>query len=204
MRYIKGKVRQMIFESDSGYRVGILRVKESDDEEMQDFIDKTITFVGYFAELNTNDNYIMNGSLIYNEKYGYQYKVENYEHEKIEGKEAVIEFLSSPLIKGCGEKTAEKIVNTLGEEAIKLIKEDKNNLYDVGLSEKTIDQIYSSIMKYYKYDELIVYLKSLGFTIKEITLLMNKFGESTKKIVQENVYSLVDYIEFNRLDKVFF
>ena len=81
MRYIKGKVRQMIFESESGYRVGVLRVKESDDEEMQDFIDKTITFVGYFAELNTNDNYIMNGSLIYNEKYGYQYKVENYEHE---------------------------------------------------------------------------------------------------------------------------
>ena len=79
MKYIKGKVRQLIFESESGYKVGILRIKDTDDEEMQDFVDKTITFVGYFAELNNNDNYILNGSLIYNEKYGYQYKVENYE-----------------------------------------------------------------------------------------------------------------------------
>src|SRR5574344_2816097 len=99
MKYIKGKVRQIIFESESGYKVGILRIKETNDEDMQDFLNKTITFVGYFASLNSEDNYLLNGNLIYNEKYGYQYKVDNYERVEIAGKEAIIEFLTSPLIK---------------------------------------------------------------------------------------------------------
>lgn len=201
--YIKGKFKHTIYATEGGYTVGLFRVKEA-SSNLSEIENKTVTFTGYFTELNSEDNYIFYGNYLMHEKYGYQFKVNEYEKDTPTGKSAVVEFLASSFVKGCGEKTAEKIVNTLGEEAIKLIKEDKNNLYDVGLSEKTIDQIYSSIMKYYKYDELIVYLKSLGFTIKEITLLMNKFGESTKKIVQENVYSLVDYIEFNRLDKVFF
>src|SRR5574344_1137335 len=84
MAYIKGKVRQLIYESDSGYKVGIFRVKDTDDNEMKDFLNKTITFVGYFAELNAEDNYLLEGSLVYNEKYGYQYKVVNYEKKQIE------------------------------------------------------------------------------------------------------------------------
>ena len=69
MKYIKGKIRQIIFESESGYKVGIIRVKETNDEEMEDFLNKTITFTGYFADINFEDNYILEGSLIYNEKY---------------------------------------------------------------------------------------------------------------------------------------
>ena len=109
MTYIKGKIRQLIFESDSGYKVGIIRVKETNDDELKDFLNKTITFVGYFAELNQEDNYILEGELVYNDKYGYQFKANNYEREEIKGPTAVIEFLSSPLIKGCGEKTAKNI-----------------------------------------------------------------------------------------------
>ena len=29
--YIKGKVRQLIFESETGYKVGIFRIKETND-----------------------------------------------------------------------------------------------------------------------------------------------------------------------------
>ena len=32
MSYIKGKIRQLIFESETGYKVGLIKVKESDDE----------------------------------------------------------------------------------------------------------------------------------------------------------------------------
>ena len=78
MNYIKGKIRQLIYESESGYKVGIIRIKESNDEDVKDFINKTLTFTGYFADLNFEDNYVLEGMLTYNEKYGYQYKVSNY------------------------------------------------------------------------------------------------------------------------------
>ncbi len=204
MKYIKGKVRQLIFESESGYKVGILRIKDTDDEEMQDFVDKTITFVGYFAELNNNDNYILNGSLIYNEKYGYQYKVENYEREKIEGKEAIIEFLSSPLIKGCGEKTAEAIVKKLGEDAISKIKDNYNNLLLVpNMTGTKALKIYESITKYQSTDDMIIKLKTMGFSISEGLAMINKSGNNTLEIFNTNPYFYKDIVDFKHIDDAY-
>ena len=192
MSYIKGKIRQLIFESDAGYKVGLIRVKESDDEELEDYINKVITFVGYFGPINLDDNYKLEGSLIYNDRYGFQYKVNNYEKEEIVGKEAVIEFLSSPLIKGCGEKTAREIVKYLGEDAIKLIKEDFSNLYLVPkMSEKKAMKIWESISKYQNTDDMIVEFKKLGFTINEALSIINSYGTNSLEIMKENPYVFI-------------
>ena len=204
MKYIKGKIRQIIFESESGYKVGIIRVKETNDEEMEDFLNKTITFTGYFADINFEDNYILEGSLIYNEKYGYQYKVESYEKEEIKGKAAVIEFLSSPLIKGCGEKTAKAIVDCLGEDALKIIKENPNNLLMIkGITEKKAMKIYDSIVKYQSTDDMILYFKRLGFTINDSLTIINCYGDNSLNVFNENPYSLVDLIDFRKIDNAY-
>ncbi|MBR1416584.1 MAG: ATP-dependent RecD-like DNA helicase [Bacilli bacterium] len=204
MSYIKGKVRQLIFESDSGYKVGIIRIKESDDEELEDFINKTITFVGYFADLTYEDTYKMEGQLVYNDKYGYQYKVDNYQREEIEGKDAVLEFLSSPLVKGCGEKTAQKIVDVLGENALKLIKENISNLLLVPkMSEKKAREIYNSITKYQSTDDMIISLKKLGFSINESLTIINSYGNNSIEIFNTNPYILKDIIDFKKIDSAY-
>lgn len=204
MNYIKGKIKHLIFESTSGYKVGLIRVKETNDPEMEDFINKTVTFTGYFADLTMDDVYVLEGSLVYTEKYGYQYKVENYHYQEVEGKDAVIEFLASPLVKGCGEKTACDIVETLGEDALKKIKESYTNLLLVPkMTEKKALKIYDSIMKYRQTDEMIVELKNLGFTINEALSIINKYGDETISIVKSNPYCLNELIDFNKLDKVY-
>lgn len=204
MNYIKGKIKHLIFESTSGYKVGLIRVKETNDPEMEDFINKSVTFTGYFADLTMDDVYVLEGSLVYTEKYGYQYKVENYHYQEVEGKDAVIEFLASPLVKGCGEKTACDIVETLGEDALKKIKESYTNLLLVPkMTEKKALKIYDSIMKYRQTDEMIVELKNLGFTINEALSIINKYGDETISIVKSNPYCLNEIIDFNKLDKVY-
>lgn len=204
MNYIKGKIKHLIFESTSGYKVGLIRVKETNDPEMEDFINKSVTFTGYFADLTMDDVYVLEGSLVYTEKYGYQYKVENYHYQEVEGKDAVIEFLASPLVKGCGEKTACDIVETLGEDALKKIKESYTNLLLVPkMTEKKALKIYDSIMKYRQTDEMIVELKNLGFTINEALSIINKYGDETISIVKSNPYCLNELIDFNKLDKVY-
>lgn len=204
MNYIKGKIKHLIFESTSGYKVGLIRVKETNDPEMEDFINKSVTFTGYFADLTMDDVYVLEGSLVYTEKYGYQYKVENYHYQEVEGKDAVIEFLASPLVKGCGEKTACDIVETLGEDALKKIKESYTNLLLVPkMTEKKALKIYDSIMKYRQTDEMIVELKDLGFTINEALSIINKYGDETISIVKSNPYCLNELIDFNKLDKVY-
>lgn len=206
MEYVKGKYRNSIFEaSNSGYMVGLFRVSDC-SESLKDYINipSTITFTGYFTGLNNDDNYIFKGEYIKHDRYGYQFKVESYERIEPEGTDAVVDFLTSSFVKGCGKKTAEKIVSALGDDALKLIKEDKTNLYKAGVSVKTAETIYKSLMEYYGQDELIVYLKSLDFTVKEITKMISMYGNKIKEIVQNDLYSLIDIIDFKKLDHVFF
>ena len=113
--YIKGIFKRYIFKSDSGYVIGLFKVKETNNNDLDDFIDHTITFTGYFHELTLDDTYLFNGSLVEHEKYGRQFQVDSYERVLPEEKDATIEFLSSGLFKGIGEKTAEKIVSYLGK-----------------------------------------------------------------------------------------
>jgi len=204
MGYIIGKIRQKIYESETGYKVGLFRIKETDDEEMDDFLNKTITFTGVFADLNYDDSYKFYGELTNHERFGYQYNVKSYERLEPVGKDAIVEFLSSPLIKGCGEKTALKIVETLGEDAIAIIKQNATNLLAVsGMSDKKALKIYESIMKYSSSDELLIYLKELGFSMNQGLNIVNKYGDSAKSKIEENIYMLGDLIEFNLLDKIY-
>lgn len=202
MNYIKGKFKNSIYTSDSGYTVGLFRVMESDVED--DIQNKTITFTGFFPELNTEDIYLFYGKYIFHERYGYQFQVLEYERVEPEGKDAVFEFLSSSFVKGCGEKTAKKIVETLGDNAIALIKEDKNNLLKCKISPISAEKIYNSIISYYDADEAIIYLKGLGFSVKEITRIISLYGTNVKKVLESDLYSLVDFVDFNKLDKIYF
>lgn len=207
MEFIKGKFKKIIFESSSGngYKVGLFRVKEASDNLSEELVNHTVTFTGYFYDLKIDENYLLQGNYIKNGKYGYQFQVSSYEHMEPEGKDAVVEFLSSSLVKGCGEKTANDIVNILGDDALKKIKEDKSVLLLVPkMTEKKMNSIYNSILKYQNSDETIVYLNKLGFSMKEAMKLLNSYGFSIKQIIEDNVYSLIDDIEFKTLDKVFF
>ncbi len=204
MNFIKGKYKQTIYKSDVGYNVGLFKISETNDPEMQDFVKKTITFTGYFSELNLDDTYIMYGSLIYHDRYGYQYSVASYEKVMPTGHDAIVEFLTSPLIKGCGEKTANKIVDILGDNAVAKIKENINNLDLIPkLTETKKKSIYNSIIKYYESNETIIKLKSYGFSIRESMKLINVYGNGILNIVENNIYSLIDLIEFKILDKIY-
>lgn len=204
MSFIKGKFRQSIYTSETGYVVGIFRVRESSDD-IKDIENKTITFTGYFAELSTEDSYEFQGKYANHARYGYQFQVESYEKLMPEGEDAIIEFLTSSLIKGCGEKTAKKIVEVLGDKAIDKIKENKANLFLVpNISEKKADTIYNSILKYYESNETIIKLKEYGFTIKDSMKLLNIYGKSIINLITENVYDLIEHIDFKTLDKVYF
>ena len=88
MSYIKGKFKHIIFESESGYRVGLFKVNETDDEDIP--TNKQITYTGYFMKTNENDTYVLNGKYIFHDRYGYQFSTDNYEKVVPEGKDAII------------------------------------------------------------------------------------------------------------------
>ena len=165
-KYIKGKYKRSIFKSNNGYVIGLIKIKETNDDSLLDYINKTMTFTGYFIDLNEEDDYIFYGNMIEHPKYGIQYQVDESERIKPEDKDGIVEFLSSDLFPGVGEKLAIRIVDTLGEDTLDKILEDKDNLKLVPkINNKKIDLIYDILTKYEESHKIVIYLTELGFNM---------------------------------------
>ena len=200
MGSIKGKIRVIIYESDSNYKVGEIKVKETNDTEMEGFVGRNVHFTGYFANLQIGDNYEMEGTLVYKDKYGYQYNVTDYKRVEAKGRDAVIEFLTSDLVKGCGEATATLIVDTLGEDCLKKIKENPEILLTVPkMTQKKAEKIYSSLMKIANTDEMLINLKELGFSIQEaLNIIVKADVQGTAEAVKASLEKIdVDGVRVN-------
>ncbi len=205
MDYIKGIFRQTIFKSDKGYIIGLLKILETNVEELKIYINKIITFTGYFAELNENDKYVMYGEVVNHPKYGLQFNVTESQRIKPSDKEGIVEYLSSPLFKGIGSKLAQKIVDTLGNDALNKILSDKNCLYQVPkLSEEKINLIYNTLMKYEESQEFVVKLTELGFTLKDALNIYNVYKSNTIRKIENDIYGIIDDIDisFNKVDEI--
>lgn len=204
--YVKGTFKTSIFKSDKGYVIGLLKVFETNIIDMQEYVNKTITFTGYFADLRENEKYIMYGEIAHHPKYGFQFNVKEYERIKPEDKDGIIEFLSSDLFKGIGEKMAKRIVETIGDNALDLIIKDKTILYKVSkLSEDKINLIYDTLIKYEESHEIIVKLTEMGFTMKDALNIYNTYKSNTIKIIEHDIYRLIDDIDeinFTKVDQI--
>ncbi len=204
--YIKGTYRKSIFQSSQGYVIGIFKVRETDDESLKDYINKTITFTGYFHELTEEDHYIFYGEGVDHPKYGFQFQVSGYEKVKPEDKDGVIAFLSSDLFPGIGEKQATLIVETLGEKALDKILEDASCLSLVPkLSSKKAKKVYDTLVKYEESHKTIVYLTELGFSMKDALHIYNTYKSFTIETLEHNIYRVmneVDDISFLKLDAI--
>ncbi len=206
MLTFKGTYKRNIFISDKGYIIGSVKVNKTDDEELKSFVNKMVTFTGYFHELKLDDSYIFKGELVEHPKYGLQFNTLEYDIIKPEDEDGLIEFLSSNLFKGIGSKLAKKIVDTLGIDAIdKILKEKETLLLVPTMTLKKADKIYDTLIKYEESHKTIVYLIDLGFSLKDALIVYNTYKGQTINIVENNIYKLVDDIEeinFKKIDDI--
>ena len=144
--YIQGKYTKCIFKNNTGYNIGVFRVSDSNDPSLADYIGRSITFTGYFHDLNEIDTYLFYGKLVTHEKYGEQFQVESYERCMPEEKDSIVEFLTSGLFKGIGEAKAKKIVDVLGKDTLKIILETPDNLLLIpSISKKNVDTLHNKL-----------------------------------------------------------
>ena len=202
--YIKGNFKRSIYRSDNGYIIGLFKIKETNSSNLEEYINHTITFTGYFHELIEEETYLFSGNIVEHEKYGTQFQVENYERILPEENDAIIEFLSGGLFKGIGEKTAEKIVNYLGKDTLNIIIENPNNLLLIPtITKRQIDTLHNTLLDYQSSYKTIVFLNEIGFSARDSLLIYNKYKDKTEIVLNDNIYLLSEDIEeitFKRVD----
>ena len=176
--YILGSVRKIIFESNnSPYKVGLFKVKDTNDDDLREYVNKIIGFTGSFNEINEDVDYMLYGKMIIHPKYGLQYSVDSYEISIPSDIDSLVLYLSSGMFKGIGTKTAKKIVERFGSETIDIIKDDYESLALVsGMNIKKAKMIHDKITENELNQDLILKLNSYGFTVKEAINLSSLYG----------------------------
>lgn len=204
--YIQGKYTKCIFKNNTGYNIGVFRVSDSNDPSLADYIGRSITFTGYFHDLNEIDTYLFYGKLVTHEKYGEQFQVESYERCMPEEKDSIVEFLTSGLFKGIGEAKAKKIVDVLGKDTLKIILETPDNLLLIpSISKKNVDTLHNKLKEYEASYETIMYLSDMGFSTKDSMIIYNMYKKDTKKVIEEDIYKLIEDINeiyFKKIDVI--
>lgn len=205
MNYIKGNYRKTIFSSDKGYVIGLFKVRETNDDQMKIYLNKTVTFTGYFHELNEDDIYCFYGESVDHAKYGMQFQVSNYERLKPEDEDGLIAFLSSDLFKGVGPALAKLIVETLGRNVLDEILKDESCLLLVPkMSSKKAHKIYETLSRYEESHQVIVYLTDLGFNMKDALDIYNTYRKETISNIEHDPYRLVADLDisFPKVDEI--
>ena len=113
--------------------------------------------------------------------------------------------MSGKQFTGIGKKTAEKIIDKLGTDAINKIIADPHVLDKLKLRKAVKDSLVDNLRANQGMDEIIIGLNDLGFGANLSSAIFDKYGEETLHIINENPYQLaaeIDGISFNRADQV--
>lgn len=202
-RYVKGLVKVVIFHNEQNlYSVLKVRVHETSEN----IEDKEITVTGYFPLLHEDDTYTFFGSFTNHPKFGLQFQTEHFRKEIPQTKEGIIQYLSSDLFKGIGKKTAEAIVEKLGESAISKILQNPSILDDIPkVNKEKAKQLVDALISHQGLEQIMIALNQFGFGPQLAMKIYQTYKDETLSILQENPYQLVQDVEgigFVRADEL--
>ncbi|MCD7120465.1 ATP-dependent RecD-like DNA helicase [Limosilactobacillus agrestis] len=197
-----GQVQSEIFTSpDSFFKVLIVSVEEANF----DWHEPEITVTGSFGDLSDDQTYRFEGKIVEHPRYGQQFQATSYHANRPTSRDGLIDFLSGKQFIGIGKKTAEKIVDKLGTDAINKIIADPHVLDELKLRKAIKDSLVDNLRANQGMDQIIIGLNDLGFGANLSSAIFDKYGEETLHIINENPYQLaaeIDGISFNRADQV--
>lgn len=195
---LTAKIERYVYRNDEN-SYSIARVLDKDNQQL--------TIVGYIPLLSEDIYYDFLGSWINHERYGKQFKVESYSQSGEQTKEGIMSYLSSSFFTGVGPKTAEKIVNLLGDNAIDKIIENKNILKQLSFTNERIERLHQQLIQNQTNQHILVVLYGYNIQGKTAMKILNAYGIATLEKLEEDPYRLIDDIEgigFIKADEIAF
>ena len=201
--YMKGRHLVTIFHNEQNmYSVVRIRV----DGTNLSYGEKEAVVTGYFPRIHEDETYTFYGNMKEHPRFGLQFHVEHFRKEMPQTKEGIVAYLSSDLFKGIGKKTAESIVDTLGEQAITKILAQPSILDTVPrLSGEKAKQFYDTLIEHQGLEQVMIALNQYGFGPQLSMRIYQMYKQDTIDIMQKNPYRLVEDIEgigFGRADEL--
>jgi exodeoxyribonuclease V alpha subunit len=202
-KFIKGKHLVTIFHNEQNlYSVIRVRIQETNEN----IEDKEAVITGYFPKIHEEETYIFFGGFQDHPKFGMQFQAKHFKKEIPHTKQGLVTYLSSDLFNGIGKKTAERIVEALGENAIGKILSDPSLLEKVPkLPADKAKSIYEALIEHQGLERVMIGLNELGFGPQISMRIYQVYKEQALETIQKNPFQLVEDIEgigFGRADEL--
>lgn len=181
----EGIIKSIIYRNEeNGYTVLSLQTSDS-----------PITCTGIMPFFNENDQVVVEGELIYHDKYGEQINVESAKIKKPSGKKAIISYLSSGNIESIGKKTAELIYEKFEDKSIDVVFNETEKLLSIqGIGKKKLEKIKESTIEARDSREALLYLQGLNISFNLANKIYKTYTDNTISIVKTNPYKLSEDI----------
>lgn len=202
-KFIKGSHLVTIFHNESNmYSVVRIRVTETNVA----YDEKEAVVTGYFPRIHEDETYIFFGQMKEHPRFGLQFHVEHFRKDIPQTRHGIVQYLSSDLFSGIGRKTAEKIADALGENAISKILENPSVLDSIPkLAGDKAKSLYDTLMEHQGLEQVMIALSQFGFGPQLSMKIYQAYKDQTIETLQKNPYELVETVEgigFARADEL--
>lgn len=154
-----------------------------------------ITCVGCIPYIKAGEMLVLSGKWTNHASYGEQLKVERFERIEPTGKDEILTYLSSGVVRGVRKSTAEKIVDRFGEETLRVIVDTPERLAEIkGISLSKAMEIQKSYMEIFDKEQLILFLQKYKITPNFAMKIFDAFGTNAIASIRENPYLLCERI----------
>lgn len=203
-------VLQVRFHRDN-YAVCLCRTKDIIPDDASSNVltltdEKAFIAAGYGLKTVIGQELTITGTWEYNKKYSTtQFKVQDCMDYVGTGHDAIVEYLSSGILKGVRRAMAEKIYAMFGDDTINILENDPRQLLLVsGIREKKLSGIISSFIKNQDMHLLTRLLSPYGISYRTIARIRKALGEGAAAIVRGNPYTLckITGIDFLTADDI--
>lgn len=192
---VRGRVETLYYSSPK-FSAGRLRVDSWE----------TVSFAGSLM-VREHDPVVLHGVWEKHPKFGRQLKVTHFEFDQQLGPEGLAHYLANhPAIKGIGPAKAKRIVEAFGDDFDRVIDQEPERVAKVAkLSTDAIEVLREEWLRTRTLNASLSWLASFELTHHQMTVLIEKFGNTVVTVLKTDPYLLVREIPgfgFKRVDVV--
>lgn len=205
MDVLVGTIERITFyNEENGYTVLKISTEEAYPEAQAR--DGTVTVIGVMPELTPGESVRFSGQWVDDARWGRQFRAEAVVPMPPVTRDGIIRYLSSGIVRGIGDKTAEKIVDYWGLETLNILDTDPERIRDTPqLKSSLANDLIAVWGTLRKEREAMIVLQGYGISSRFAARIFREYGDLTIKIVQANPYRLADEvfgIGFKRADAI--
>jgi len=200
-----GSVERVVYSNpENGYTV--LRLSPSSEVPAGVLRGGLVTVIGTFPEISGGEKLVLQGTWVTHSTHGTQFQADEFQQQIPTTVAGIQRYLGSGLIKGIGERLAERIVDHFGADTINIIESQPDRLLEVSdIGVKRAQMITEAWEEQKNIKQIMLFLHSQRISTSLAVKIYKHYGNGALQVVRNDPYRLATDIRgigFKTADQV--